>query len=464
VQVPDDVGGRRRNPPTGTTPENEPPDPNWLYESEPAPESDRTQRSRAETWRVKPSREDHPAEDLVREEKPHAPELPEQRDDEDEDPRDAPEARERRRRRRLLIAAIGGALLLIAAIGFGLYWFIELRWLESTDDAYTQADNTIIAPKVSGYISQLFVTDNQVVKAGQLLLRIDPRDYQAAVNQAQADVASAEANIRNIDAQITAQQAVVDQARADIAAAQANLTFSQQEYARYAELVRTGAGTVQRAQQAAADLREKTAALQHNQATLDQAVKQIGVLKTQRGVAEATLQHNRAALDQAKLNLSYTAITSPTEGAVGDRSARIGQYVQPSTQLMTIVPLGNRIYVVANFKETQIRRMFRGEAADITIDSFPGVHLKATVDSLAPGSGAQFALLPPENATGNFTKIVQRVPVKILFASDHPVMAQMRPGLSVIATVDTRTKPPDGAETLVPPNARPVGSGSSGQP
>src|SRR5204862_423486 len=166
------------------------------------------------------------------------------------------------------------------------------------------------------------------------------------------------------------------QARADIASAQANLTFSQQEYARYLALAQSGTGTVQRAQQAAADWRQEAAALQHNQATLDQATKQIAVLKTQRGVAEATMQHNQAALEQAKLNLGYAAITSPIDGAVGDRSARVGQYVQPGTQLMTIVPMRNGIYVVANFKETQIRSMFRGEAADITIDSFPGLHLK----------------------------------------------------------------------------------------
>ena len=384
--MPDDVGGRRRDPPIRTTPESEPPDPTWLYESEPPP-ADRPERPRAEAWRVAPSRE-----------KPRETDRPEAPLEAQREPEDDPEARERRRRRRLIVAAIGGALLLIAAIIFAWYWFTELRWLESTDDAYTQADNTIISPKVAGYISELLVTDNQVVKAGQLLLRIDPRDYQAAVDQAEADVASAEANIRNIDAQTTAQQAVVDQ-----------------------------------------------------------ATKQIAVLKTQHGVAEATMQHNQAALEQAKLNLGYSTIASPIDGAVGDRSARVGQYVQPGTQLMTIVPMRNGIYVVANFKETQIRSMFRGEAADITIDSFPGVHLKGTVDSLAPGSGAQFALLPPENATGNFTKIVQRVPVKIVFTGNDPVLAQLRPGLSVYATVDTRTKPPEGAETLVPPAARPAG-------
>src|ERR1700731_1191728 len=297
----------------------------------PAPSSE---RARAEAWRVAPSREDQPRETEApeqREAEPPAAEPPE--------PADDPEAREKRRRRRLVVAAIGGALLLIAAIAFGWYWFTELRWLESTDNAYTQADNTIISPKVAGYISELLVTDNQIVKAGELLLRIDPRDYRATGKQAEADVVSAEANIRNVDAQIAAQQSLIDQARADIAAAQANLTFSQQEYARYQELARAGAGTVQRAQQAAADVREKAATLQHHQATLDQAVKQIGVLKTQRGVAEASLLRNRAALEQARLNLGYTAITSPIDGAIGDRAARLGQYVQPGPQLMMVVPM-----------------------------------------------------------------------------------------------------------------------------
>jgi membrane fusion protein (multidrug efflux system) len=283
-------------------------------------------------------------------------------------------------------------------------------------------------------------------------LQIDPRDYQAALNQAEADVLSAEADIRNLDAQIVQQQSVIDQAQADVVSAQANVTFAQQEYARYQELARTGAGTVQRAQQAAADLREKIATLEHNRATLDAATKQIAVLRTQRGKAEASLLHNRAVLEQARLNLGYTAITAPIDGAVGDRTARVGQYVQPGAQLMTIVPIGQGIYVVANFKETQIRRMFRGEAADITIDSFSGVHLHGIVDGLAPGSGAQFALLPPENATGNFTKIVQRVPVKILIEDpNNSILPQLRPGLSVVPTVDTRTAPPTGAQTLVPP-------------
>jgi membrane fusion protein, multidrug efflux system len=363
-----------------------------------------------------------------------------------------PKERGRRCRKRLVIAAVVGAFLLVGAVGLGWYWYTIWRWLESTDDAYTQADNIAVVPKVSGYISQLLVTDNQRVKAGEVLLRIDPRDYQAAVDQAQSDVAAAEADIRSLNAQISQQQAAIDQAHADVASAEANLAFSKQEYARYQELAKTGAGTVQRAQQAEADLREKTATVKHNQAVLASAEKQIEVLWTQRAKAQATLLHDRAVLDQARLNLGYTVIKAPVDGAVGDRAARVGLYVQPGTQLMTIVPMRTGVYVVANFKETQIGRMFRGEAADITVDAFPGTHLRGTLDSLAPGSGQIFALLPPENATGNFTKIEQRVPVKILIdPTTNPALDRIRAGLSVEATVDTRTAAPEGGETLVPP-------------
>jgi membrane fusion protein, multidrug efflux system len=224
---------------------------------------------------------------------------------EPEEAAEDPRRQGQRKRRRLIIAVVIGALLLIAAIGFGWYWYTTWRWLESTDDAYTQADNTVISPQISGYVAELLVTDNQAVKAGEVLARIDRRPYQAALDQAQADVASAEANIRNLDAQIALQQSTIDQARADVASAEANLAFSRQENERYQYLAKTIAGTVQRAQQAAADLRDKTAALQRNQANLAAAEKQITVLQTQRAVAEASLQHNRAVLEQP----SSTSVT-----------------------------------------------------------------------------------------------------------------------------------------------------------
>jgi membrane fusion protein (multidrug efflux system) len=370
----------------------------------------------------------------------------------DEPPPD-PVEEARRRRRRWLIAAIVGAVLLIAAAGFTWYWFTTLRWLESTDDAYTQADAVAIAPKVAGYVSDLTVTDNQRVTAGETLLRIDPRDYQTALAQAEATGAAAQAEIANIDAQLTMQQAQINQTRADIASAQAALTFSQQNYARYAALARTGAGTVQQAQQTQSDLGTKEATLAHDQAAQTAATDQVAVLKTQRQQSVATLAQDRAVLEQARINLSYTTIESPVDGAVGDRSVQQGQYVQVGDRLMSIVPMGKSIYVVANFKETEIEQMFRGESVDLTIDTFPGIHFKGTVDSLAPGSGAQFALLPPENATGNFTKIVQRVPVKIIL-HDVPQqrLGQLRPGLSVVATVDLHSEPPAGKRfTLGPP-------------
>jgi membrane fusion protein, multidrug efflux system len=395
---------------------------------------------------------EHRVERVSPENRPALPARESEQPEPDRRPAEDPQPQARRRRRRLVIAAIVGAVLLLAASVLGWYWYTTWRWLESTDDAYTQADNTAIVPRVSGYISDLLVTDNQRVKAGEVLLRIDPRDYQAAVDQAQSDVLAAEANLRSLDAQISQQQATIEQARADVASAESDLTFAQQEYARYTTLAKAGAGTVQRAQQAATDLRDKAAALKHNQAGLAGAEKQIDVLRTQRAQTLATLLHDRAVLDQARLNLGYTVIKAPIDGAVGDRAARVGLYVQPGTQLMTIVPMGSGVYVVANYKETQIGRMFRGEAADISVDAFSGTHLHGTLDSLAPGSGQVFALLPPENATGNFTKIVQRVPVKILIdPSNDPVLDRIRAGLSVEATVDTRTAPPEGGETLVPP-------------
>jgi membrane fusion protein (multidrug efflux system) len=341
--VPDDLGSNRvreRRERSGDAPR----DLTSLYEGESPP--------RREVRRVEPD------------------EAKERQEDEAKPPENAEQQAERRRKR-LIIAAAIGAVLLVAAIGLGWYWYTTWRWLQSTDDAYTQADNTVVSPKISGYVSELLVTDNQAVKAGDVLVHIDPRDYRAALDQAQADVASAEADIRSLDAQIALQQSTIDQARADVASAEANLTFSQQEYGRYEQLAKTLAGTLQRAQQAAADLRDKTATVKHNQATLAAAEKQIAVLQAQRAKAQATLQHNRAALEQARLNLGYAVISSPIDGAVGDRSVRLGQYVQPGTQLMSIVPMKSGIYVVANFKETQIRRMFRGESVDLTVDTFP---------------------------------------------------------------------------------------------
>jgi membrane fusion protein (multidrug efflux system) len=341
-------------------------------------------------------------------------------------------------RGRLKRVALVLALLAGTATGayYGHDYWTTGRYLESTDDAYVKADSTIIAPKVSGYIAQVLVGDNQPVKAGQLLARIDDRDFRAALNQANADVAAAEASVRNLDAQIALQQPLIEQGTADVAAAEATLQFAQEEQARYDGLMKTGSGTIQRAQQTDAALRERTAQLQRGKSGLQAAQRKVDVLTTERARAVAQLDRARAVEQQATLNLSYTKISAPVDGTVGARSLRVGQFVQAGTQLMAVVPL-DAVYVVANFKETQLTHVRNGQPVEIHIDSFHGTTLKGHVDSLSPASGLEFALLPPDNATGNFTKIVQRVPVKIVL-DDHKLAGLLRPGMSAEPTVDTK--------------------------
>ena len=332
--------------------------------------------------------------------------------------------------------ALAVVLGLAAAADFGHYYLTVGRYLETTDDAYVKADSTIIAPKVSGYIADVLVGDNEKVKAGQLLARIDDRDFRTALNQAKADVAASEAAVRNLNAQIELQQPLIQQQAAEVDAAEANLKFAQEERARYDDLMKSGSGTVQRAQQTDAALRAQTAQLQQGKAGLIAANKRIEVLSTQHAQAVAQLDHARAVEEQAALNLSYTQITAPVDGTVGARSLRVGQYVQAGTQLMAVVPL-DAVYVVANFKETQLTNVRNGQPVELQVDSFHSTTLKGHVDSLSPASGLEFALLPPDNATGNFTKIVQRVPVKIVL-DDQSLKGLLRPGMSAVPTVDTK--------------------------
>jgi membrane fusion protein, multidrug efflux system len=342
--------------------------------------------------------------------------------------------------RRIVKQIAGGVAalaLLVGGAGYGWYWWQTGRYVESTNDAYVKADYTTVAPKVSGYISAVLVEDNQPVKAGQILARIDDRDFKTALAQAQADVANAEAGIRNLDAQLALQQSVIDQANADIASAEAALDFAEQDYSRYRDLLKTGYGTTQRAQQADASLRGQKAQLQHSHAVLVAAQQQIEVLHTARTQAETMAQRDRAIEEQAQLNVGYTTIASPIDGTVGARSLRVGQYVQAGTQLMAVVPL-QAVYVVANFKETQLTHVRGGEAVTIAVDTFPGAAIRGRVDSLSPASGLEFSLLPPDNATGNFTKIVQRIPVKITLERTDPMVGVLRAGMSVEATIDTK--------------------------
>jgi membrane fusion protein, multidrug efflux system len=343
--------------------------------------------------------------------------------------------------KRATIRRLALALALLAGTAGGAhyghdYW-TNGRYLQSTDDAYVKADSTIVAPKVSGYIAQVLVGDNQPVKAGQLLARIDDRDFRAALNQAHADVAAADASVRNLNAQIELQGSLIQQQAAAVEATEASLKFAREEQARYDGLMKTGSGTIQRAQQTDAALREQTALLVREKSGLSAANIKVEVLATERAKAVAQLERARAVEQQATLNISYTEIKAPIDGTVGARSLRVGQFVQAGTQLMAVVPL-DAVYVVANFKETQLTHVRNGQPVEVEIDGFYGTRLKGHVDSLSPASGLEFALLPPDNATGNFTKIVQRVPVKIVL-DDHSLKGLLRPGMSAEPTVNTKS-------------------------
>jgi membrane fusion protein (multidrug efflux system) len=353
----------------------------------------------------------------------------------------APDVGQRASRRLKLKPLLLGAVAVLgiaAAAQFGLQYWRVGRFMVSTDDAYVQADSTAIAPRVSGYIDQVLVADNQNVKAGQVLARIDDRDFQTALRIASADRLTAETEIANIDAQLGLQQSNIDQASAQVEAATASLTYARQDQARFGELARTGAGSTQQAQQTSSILLQRQAALRQAQASVVGARQQVAVLNAARAKAEAQLERAQGAEQQARLNLSYTVITAPIDGVVGARSLRVGQYVQAGTQLMAVVPLG-AVYVVANYKETQLTDVQPGQPVTITVDTFPGKTITGHVDSIAPATGLQFALLPPDNATGNFTKIVQRIPVRIQL--DPQVLAEgiLRPGMSVEPDIDTRS-------------------------
>jgi membrane fusion protein, multidrug efflux system len=346
-------------------------------------------------------------------------------------------ARGRRLRLRTVLQTAGAIAVLAVAGFYGNYYWTTGRFLISTDDAYVAAHSVMISPKISGYLSEVPVDDNEAVKAGAVLGRIDPRDYQTALDQARANVAAAQASINTLNQQIAQQKLVVEQDRQQVVAVQAALVFSQQDFQRYTHLATTGYGTVQRAQQAQADITEKQAALRHDTTVVAAAERQIGVFEGQLAQADATLAQQRAMEHQAELNLSYTTITAPVDGTVGVRTLRVGQYVQAGTQLMAVAPL-QAVYVVANYKETQLTDVQPGQRVTIDIDTFPGTKVHGHVDSLAPASGQEFALLPPDNATGNFTKVVQRIPVKIEIDKNEPLLGRLRPGMSVEPTIDTR--------------------------
>jgi membrane fusion protein, multidrug efflux system len=354
-------------------------------------------------------------------------------------PAPAPAAVKKLNLRKVLMAGVAAAVLAGAAWYGWDYWTVG-RYLVSTDDAYVKADNTTVAPKVSGYLHEVLVGDNERVTAGQVLARIDQRDFTVSLEQARADVAAARAAIESKQAQLGVQQAVIDAAKATVDVDQATANFAAQEDKRYSDLAATGYGSVQNAQQAQSRIAGAKAAISRDTANLASALKQVDLLKAEIVQANAALARTEAVRDQAQLNLDYTSIVAPIDGIVGNRTLRTGQFVQAGTQLMSVVPITGA-YVVANFKETQLTDVREGQAVAIAVDTFPGRIVHGHVDSIAPASGQEFALLPPDNATGNFTKVVQRIPVKIALNRTNSSL-ELRPGMSVIPTIETKPQAP----------------------
>jgi len=332
--------------------------------------------------------------------------------------------------RRPVLYAIGAMLL--AAVLVGGYVYLDYaEHFQSTDDAFISARQSALAPKVSGYITAVPVTDNEHVAAGDMIARIDDRDYRIALDQAEAQVAAAQASIENIDAQLQVQQAQITANQAQVDQAQATLVFAQQQAKRYQDLAQTGSGTVQNAQQWTSQQQQQEAALASARASLKVAQRQLESIKAQRESAVASLAQAKAH-DQAQLNLSYTTVTAAQPGRVVNLTTAVGQFAQPGTNLTMFVP--DQIWVTANFKEIQLDRMRPGEPVKLEIDAYPEREIRGHVDSVQPGSGTAFSLLPAQNATGNYVKIVQRVPVKIVM-DDPPTDVALGPGMSVVPTV-----------------------------
>ncbi|MCF7543944.1 HlyD family secretion protein [Pseudomonas petrae] len=343
-----------------------------------------------------------------------------------------------RRRKVLRLGLL--AIAVVGALGYASHWWLTGRFIEDTDDAYVGADTTVISAKVPGYISEVAVQDNQFVKAGDLLARIDVRDYQAAMAKADGAVAAQRATLVNLDATEQLQQAMINQAKAQLDAADAETQRASDDHARYQNLVRTQAVSVESAQRV--DATWKTARADHARAEagLLGARRQLDVIESQRGQARAALQQAQAERDQAQLNIGYTELRAPVDGYVGNRRARLGAYAAAGSQLISVVP-AQGLWIDANFKEDQLARMQVGQSVSVRADILPGREFHGHIESLAPATGAQFSVLPAENATGNFTKIVQRVPVRIRLDGTDARFGALRPGLSVIAKIDTAESP-----------------------
>ncbi|HTI19302.1 MAG TPA: HlyD family secretion protein [Trinickia sp.] len=347
----------------------------------------------------------------------------------------SPEPRRAKPRKRPLLIALVVALG-IAGGAWLAHWWLVGRFVESTDDAYLRADDVAVAPKVSGYVAEVLVAGNQAVSVGTPLVRLDTRQYQASVDEAQATVDAREADLQHAEADLREQHAKVAQAQAEEQVARVALKRADDNVRRYAPLTATGAETAERLADFTSTRDEARATLASNAAAVRSAEAQIAATAAQIAQSRAQVEAARASLQQKQLDLRDTTIYSAIAGRIGDRTVRVGQFVQPGTRLLTVVPV-QQLYLEANFKETQVGRMRVGQPATLHVDALGSVELHGVVDSFAPGTGAEFALLPPENATGNFTKIVQRVPVRIRLEAGPETQSVLLPGLSVTVDVDT---------------------------
>jgi membrane fusion protein (multidrug efflux system) len=334
--------------------------------------------------------------------------------------------------------AITAALAVSVLLYLAMPGLFGKRTQQNTNDAYVSADFTLVVPRVAGFIKQVLVEDNQQVKAGQLLALIDDRDLRAAADAADAETLVARAQLQNARATLERQVSVIAQAQSSVVSAKAEMAFAEHELNRYKHLAGVGAGTVQNAQQAQTRIDQASARLANATAVLAAERKQVEILTAQRDAAEGGLKRAQAKLEMASYELSYTRIVAPQDGMVGERAVRVGAYVTPGSKILAVVPLA-QAYVMANFQETQLTDVQPGQAVQVRVDSLGGAALNGRVESIAPATGVTFAAVKPDNATGNFTKVVQRIPVKIVLEPGQSLAERLRVGMSVEASIDTGT-------------------------
>ncbi|HEV2302101.1 MAG TPA: HlyD family secretion protein [Stellaceae bacterium] len=339
---------------------------------------------------------------------------------------------------RKTLASTGLALALaFGGVAYGRYWWDEGRFIETTDDAYAGGNVTAVSPHVAGFVAQILVADNQHVRAGQLLIRLDPRDFEAALDHARAVAAERRAALAGLEAKYVQQQSMVRQAAATLNAQAAQARFAGEDAIRYRTLAKTSFGTMQNAERTSALDAAAQSATKAAKAGLAAARQQLSVLDAEIAEARAEVAQAKADLETARLNLGYAEIRSPIDGYVGNRNAQVGAYATSGSYLLSVIP-ADGLWVDANFKEDELARMRPGQRARVVADVLPGKVFHGHVESLAPGTGAVFSVIPPENATGNFTKIVQRVPVRIALDDGGAALGRLRPGLSATVSVDTR--------------------------